>query len=135
MRNGSHRFWLCIAAAVAVTGIAVPAASAGVHKYDTKAKITFTGNKFVYGWVKSKVWKCEGNRRVVLFKERRGADRKLGAARTRHKYGWGDWALVPHQPGGLLYLKVTRAKRDGDVCLADRSGTVDSGELVHRAVG
>jgi hypothetical protein len=32
MRNGSHRLWLCIAAAVAVIVIAVPAASAGVDK-------------------------------------------------------------------------------------------------------
>jgi hypothetical protein len=35
MRNGSHRFWLCIAAAVAITVIAVPAASAYIGKYNT----------------------------------------------------------------------------------------------------
>jgi hypothetical protein len=147
MRNASHGFWLCIAAAVAVTVIAVPAASASVHKYDSKVTITHESGAFGddrdachtgvagrcvlwHGEVFSEVRKCERNRRVVLFKQRRGADRKLGVDRTgpatpqpdyRAANEWGFNA----PSGGDVYVKVRRAVRHGDVCLADRtfSGT------------
>jgi hypothetical protein len=137
MRNGSHRFWPCIAAAVAVIVIAVPAASAGVHKYNTKQYITHEGGAigpapagyvFWEGGVHSKVKKCMEGRRVVLVRKRSGADRKIGTARTVWKYGRGDWGLnAPRH--GRVYAEVRRkVLEDGDVCrAAPRSRTVRNG--------
>ena len=92
MRNGSHRFWLCIAAAVAVIVIAVPAASAKVVWYDTGLSLQLKRHNGAYhGYVMSKVRTCERGRRVVLFRQRRGADHKLGSDRTN---GHGLFAVV-----------------------------------------
>jgi hypothetical protein len=126
MRNGSHRFWLCITAAVAVSVIAVPAASAGVHKHDTELTIGREAGPFFHGFVKSQVRKCERGRQVILFKKRPGADRKLGTARIhRHNLDRGDWGLhLDHQPNGRVYAKVTPKVRDRYVCRADRSPTI-----------
>ena len=143
MRNGSHGFWLCIAAAGAVFVVAVPAASAGVHKYDTKLTITRelvpgpNGEVFWHGFVKSDrdrnpeyhyakaVRKCMEGRRVVLFKQRPGADRKLGTDRSNFDpdANKGKWGLLA-RPVHLVYARVRAKVRDGYVCRADRSKTV-----------
>jgi hypothetical protein len=123
MRNGSHRFWLCIAAAVAVTVIAVPVASAGVRKYDTEMTIREEHGRFS-GTVWSEripisvpdrenlVKKCMNGRRVILFKQRPGA----------------DWQVSPPtgtlHDGDHVYAKATRKVSNGFVCRADRSMTL-----------
>jgi hypothetical protein len=146
MRSGRHRFWLCIAAAAAVSVIAVPAASAGVRKYDTALTIRqehpgrFVGTVWserVPGADRSNlVKKCMNGRRVILFKQRPGADRKLGADRS----SGGDPAIVSSRSGdwqvsapkGTLhhgdhvYAKATRKVGNGFVCRADRSPTVSA---------
>ena len=88
-RVTTELFWPFIAAAVAVTAIAVPAAWAGVHKYDTKLSFNWDANHDGTalfhggaGGVQSKVRKCERGRRVVLFKQRPGADRKFATAES-----------------------------------------------------
>jgi hypothetical protein len=143
MRNRSHRLWLCIAAAVAVTVIAVPVASAGVRKYDTEMTIRKEDGR-VLGTVWSEripgadrsnlVRKCMNGRRVILFKQRPGADRKLGADRTSGgdptdpSTRSGDWQVSP--PTGMLhdgddvYAKATRESHGGFVCRDDRSKTL-----------
>jgi hypothetical protein len=133
MRNGSHRFWLCIAAAVAVSAIAVPAASAGVPKYDTKLTIWKEAGRLYHGDVKSEVGKCERGRQVTLFKKRPGADRRVGTVlSSRHGTNGDDlltggkWAIraLGLQPGDRAYAKVTPKVRDRFVCRADRSKTL-----------
>jgi hypothetical protein len=54
-----------IAAAVVVTVIAVPAASAGVRKYDTEVTITKDRGFLYHGVVNSEVRKCVRGRRVI----------------------------------------------------------------------
>lgn len=133
MRNASHRFWPCIAAAVAVAVIAVPAAAAGVRKYDTEVTIAKDGfgqhEVLVHGSVISEGKKCELARRWVLFKARPGADRKLYAGLSAYSGGsdaaWG--AGVPKvflHRGVRLYAKVRRKSGHGYVCRADRSETL-----------
>jgi hypothetical protein len=145
VRNASHRFWPCIAAAVAVSVIAVPAASAGVRKYDTELTIRKEHGSFL-GTVWSErvpnsvpdrenlVRKCMNRRRVILFKQRPGADRKLGADRssggdpTIPSTRSGDWQVsVPKgtlRHGDHVYAKATRKVGNGFVCRADRSKTL-----------
>ena len=138
MRNGSHRFWLCIAAAVTVSVIAVPAASAGVHKYDTHVEFSWdqphNGTAVFHGGgggVQSKVRKCEDGRRVVLFKRRPGADREIAHDESvfRRDYGFGDFGFGPPKgtfhKGDRIYVQVKReVLNDGDVCRADHSKTM-----------
>ena len=64
-------------------------------------------------------------RRVVLFKQRPGADRKLGTDRSRFRSMARGcfWQVVVHRatPTRRVYAKVRRKERDGFVCRADRS--------------
>lgn len=117
----SHGFWCCIAAAVAVIAVAVPAASAGIHKYET----TLLGHKerfYFHGYMTSEVNKCERRRRVVLFRKLPGADRKVDTDQSNRE---GDWSfIIEHREGERrFYVRVTRELRqdEGYVCLADRS--------------
>jgi hypothetical protein len=122
-----------IAAAVAVTVIAVPAASAGVQRHGAKVTITHECCPFGpdraacdnaspghcvlwHGSVESEVRKCE-RRRVVLFRVRPGADRRLGATRSER----GEWSL--NAPVGERTYAMVKRKvlKDGDVCLAART--------------
>ena len=123
MRNASHRFWTCIAAAVAVSVIAVPAASAGVVKYDTSLQSGHTERCCYHGRVASKVKKCERGRRVVLYKQRPGADRKVDHVRT----GTDAWWSFAKRGRGDFYAKATRERHKGFVCLPARAPTVNLG--------
>lgn len=137
MRNGSHRLWLCIAAAVAGTVIAVPAASADVVKHDTELTIAKDRTRFYHGRVISepRARECEDGRRVVVFKQRPGADRKLGTTRSeveeRDGGTWeGVWGLVISRSVHRVYAKVQRKESDRFVCRRDRSATLGDGDHV-----
>ena len=64
-------------------------------------------------------------RRVVLFKQRPGADRRLGKDRSHFVHGehhrFTQWGIVEPRWEGRLYAKVMRKRRDWSVCRADRS--------------
>ena len=63
-------------------------------------------------------------RRVVVFKRRPGADRKLGTTESELRRPNGEvasWGL--NGPRGHVYAKVRRKAGDGYVCRADRSPT------------
>jgi hypothetical protein len=119
--------------ALACAGLAA-AASAGVDKYDTKVWLTWDAySSLIHAparGVESKVEKCEGGRRVILFKQRRGPDRKLGATKSVFEHygdGTGNWGIeggAKLHRGDRVYVKVRRkVLDDGDVCLAARSTT------------
>ena len=111
-----------------------------VVKYDTELTIT-TERGFLYhgsvlsdrdgnpGYDPAKaVRECMDGRRVILFKQRRGADRRLATLRSefRPDYGRGDWGM-PRGPGmghARVYAKVRPKVSDGFVCRADRSPTI-----------
>ena len=61
-------------------------------KYDTELTITHGHGHFLLGGMRSEFGKCEGGRRVGVFKWRPvGADRKVGAATSHNAF----WAVPP----------------------------------------
>ena len=67
-------------------------------------------------------------RRVVLFKQRPGADRKLATLRSQFRpdYGKGIWGMprAPAASDAQVYAKVRREVHDEFVCRGDRSATI-----------
>jgi hypothetical protein len=131
------RFAIVIGVAAAgsmALGAQTATAAPDVVKYDTKLTITHEGHRtnrgvLWHGGVGSEVRKCELTRRVVLFKQRPGADRKLGADRTGGPGSPADrWGLVA-PTRGHVYAKVRPEVGDGFVCRADRSRTIENGDL------
>ena len=114
--------------AAGLIGAMAAPASAGVHKHDTRLTITFDFHRSFHGELKSKVHKCELRRRGVLFKDRRGADRKLGANESHTgPDAADDWWIRVHGPiqhNDRVYAKARRESSDGYVCRADRSETI-----------
>ena len=110
--------------------------AAAVVEYDTKLTLTKDQGANYHGFVKSDsdrdpeydsakaVKKCMEGRRVVVWKLRPGADRKLGTERTEFQpyLGWGNWWLyVDRDYGDRVRAQVKRKVRDGYVCRADRA--------------
>ena len=122
---------ICVAAAGVM---ALGAQTAAAATYNTKLTIKFDGGVF-YGHVCSDSGgarycgnagggeKCEAGRRVTLFKQRPGADRKLGKPRNSQRDGY--WA-VPHLAENGVYATVSPKVGDGFVCGGDRSRTMFS---------
>ena len=107
------------AAGVMALGAQTTVATPDVVKYDTK----LGGHKegvFFHGPVNSEDRKCKDGRRVVVFKQRPGADRKVNE--TRSEDGWWEIGGPNHHYHGRLYARVTRELHTGNgfVCLADR---------------
>jgi hypothetical protein len=144
------------AAGVMALGAQSAAAAPGIVKYDTKLTIFKGGHRrgchdrppktsrphcaLWHGGVESDrdrnpsydeanaVWECMARRRVTLFKQRPGADRKLGTdgSKLRPEWGEGFWGMKAPERG-RVYAKVTPKVGDGFVCSADRSRTVRDG--------
>ena len=101
-------------------------------QYDTELTITqdappgHPGLLGLLGGMTSEFGKCEGGRRVGVFKWRPvGADRKVGAATSHNAF----WAVPPRflklQPGRhRLYVTVKPTGGDQYLCRADRSETI-----------
>jgi hypothetical protein len=130
------------AAGVMALGAQTAAAAPDVVKHDTKLTITHEVQKTDHGvlWhggVRSEVRKCVEGRRVVLFKERPGADRKLGSDRNgtgAAGFGQGPrargWSWGVRAPtGGRVYAKA----KETPVCRAGRSRTVKNGGRGYRS--
>jgi hypothetical protein len=89
-----------------------------------------------HGGLGSEVRKCVEGRRVILFQQLPGPDRKLGSDRIKNKNlgeaadpadpGWFRWYIWASMDG-RVYAKVMPKVRDGFVCRADRSRTVVNG--------
>ena len=122
------------AAGVMALGAQTVTAAPKVVKYDTKLTTIFQdGGGNLHGSVKSEAKWCERGRRVVLFKQRPGADRRLGPARISHHIGahhdspgaiWNAW-VAPRAHGWQVYAEVRRRVRVRHrlVCLPARSPT------------
>jgi hypothetical protein len=103
------------------------AAAPDVVKYDTELTIAEgSRGRLYHGRVLSQpeVRKCMEGRRVVLIKQRPGADRKLGTSRSQWGDGEGHWRVVIPQTGARVYVKVRPKVSDRFVCRADRSETI-----------
>jgi hypothetical protein len=102
-----------------------------VVKYGTDLTIARDQTRFYHGDVQSKVKKCAEGRRVLLFEQRPGRDRELGAAQSSWEPGRAPWGVVVPRSKGLqrgdrIYAKAIRKEGSGYVCLPDRSH-----DLVH----
>ncbi len=119
------------AASVMALGAQTATAAPDVVKYDTEVTIS-KDMDIVWGVVESKVRNCHKLRRVVLFKQRPGADRKLRTVRSSsHQFpspGRSGWRVSDRsirgqvQRGDVLYAQVPREVHDEFVCRRDRSG-------------
>jgi hypothetical protein len=127
------RFAIVIGVA-AVGAMALGAQTAAAATYNTKLTITQDQGPLIHGHVVSgDRKKCEVGRWVTLFKQRPGADRKLGADRSagpRERQlaalgERGDWSVgVPQAKAGWhVYATVSPKVGDGFVCNGDRSPT------------
>ena len=135
MNKMGKRFAIVIGATalgVMALGAQTATAAPDVVKYDTELTIAVDRAHDYHGHVNSKVMKCKPERRVILFKVRPGADRKLGTARSQpegERAGVWVWGVVVHFPTehqhGDVYAKVRRkVPNDRFVCHADRSKTL-----------
>jgi hypothetical protein len=133
------KLFVLIAAIVAVTAIAVTAASAGVHHHTVEidSNVTFSskapplppGGHKLHGRVESKRHACEVDRKVKVFHVQRGPGRN-GLHATERTNQRGQW-VHGHGfgPGGGYYARVVRTvvhtKRAAGtiVCEGDRSPT------------
>ena len=93
---------------------------------------------FYHGLVRSRVKKCIDGRRVLLFEQRPGRDRELGAGRSgiapfgldaTGQFPENAWGVMVAQSKGLqrgdrIYAKANRKERSDYVCRADRSKTL-----------
>jgi hypothetical protein len=119
------------AAGVMALGAQTAAAAPDVVKYDTTLFLTKDGGSNYHGSVESEVRKCMEGRRVVVFKLRPGADRKLGTERSDLEPSdlsdpgsdpLGYWWLnVDRDYDTRVRAKVTRKVGDRYVCRADRA--------------
>jgi hypothetical protein len=129
-REMGKRFAIVIgvaAIAVMALGAQTAAAAPEVVRYDTELTIRKERLTYYRGGVESEIRKCERGRRVVLFEQRPGADRRLGTDRSRFtpRYpGQGYWEVTVHRGKRRAYAEVRREVRDGFVCRADRSPTI-----------
>jgi len=125
----AKRFAIVIGVAAAgVMALGAQPATA-VVEYDTELTIN-KDNGLVYGSVRSDVRKCKVGRRVVLFRQDRGADTRLGMSLSGTSGGpVGSWGVrVGRAPEGWrVYAKAKHKVRDQFVCLADRSRTYTVG--------
>jgi hypothetical protein len=114
-------------AAVGVTALGAQTVMAGKDR---------TGLVPWHGGLGSEVRKCVDGRRVILFKQRPGPDRKLGSDRIKQLGeaadpagpGWFRWYIWAPM-GGRVYAKVMPKVGDGFVCRADRSRTIVNGRV------
>jgi hypothetical protein len=115
---------ICVAAAGVM---ALGAQTALAATYNTLLRITqdrSPPHTLIHGRVNSGGGKkCEVGRRVTLFKQRPGADRKLGAVRSQSGGPAGRWGMgVPQAKAGWhVYATVSPKVGDGFVCRPDRS--------------
>jgi len=132
----THRLGDSGAAAAGVRALGAQTAAAGpdVVKYDTTLTLTKDGGDDYHGSVMSDrdrnpvydpatgVRKCMEGRRVILFKLRPGADRRLGARGTRFAGGVGRWrVLAGRDYGRRVRAKVRREEHHRYVCRADHT--------------
>jgi hypothetical protein len=104
-------------------------------EHSTSLTIAKDIDRLYHGRVRSKVKECSVGRQVLLFEQRRGKDRELGANRSgvapvgvegEGQFPEKDWAIYPARSielhrGARIYAEAPREERSGYVCRADRS--------------
>ena len=124
------RFAILIGLAAAGV-MALGAQTAFAATYNTRLTITVEQGPLIHGLVFSGGGRgCDIGRRVTLFKQRPGADRKIFAVRSGARFGTkkpsppaGGWGRTVRQAkaGWRVYAEATSKVGDGFVCSGDRS--------------
>ena len=118
---------LALALAIGIEAALASNAATAVVKYGTDLSIARDARLFYHGEVRSGIVKCMDGRRVLLFEQLPGRDRKLGVARSSwERPGRAPWGVVvPRskelQRGDRIYAKAIRKEGSGYVCRPDRS--------------
>ena len=99
-----------IALMAVLGGVVLSAGIAGAHTKSYKSGSSYgyptSGAEFVVGDLQSSNVKCEPGRRIKLFLERGGADRKVGTTRTNSTGFWEIKADL--QKGKRYYMRASR---------------------------
>jgi hypothetical protein len=127
------RFTIVIGVAAAGVMALGAQTAAAAATYNTRLTIGEGRGRTIHGLVSSGGGKkCEVGRRVTLFKQQPGADRKIIDVRSEGGApapfeGFGTWGLgvrqgsLPVKAGWRVYAKATPKVGDGFVCRGDRS--------------
>ena len=124
--NAPQRTLRRTALAVAIGGTvalgAVVPAAAGDMPFDSKIRLKNAFPAF-HGKVKSDSDMCVANRKVRMFKEKKGEDKLLGKDRTDVD---GYWEVLQEPGSGVYYAKVNQYANEstGLVCLPAKSKKV-----------
>ena len=121
-----RRLGITLGALVAVVLVAAPPGGARVV-----AESEVTISRFLplyHGKVKSAYQECKANRKVILYRKRPGADKKIGTDRANDNGRW-KVAISGSPPNGAkYYAKVRNYEASGTgtglSCSNDRSPTV-----------
>jgi hypothetical protein len=130
-----HKMGKRFAIVIGVAAVGVMALTATSFSTQLPGPDPRTGLVPWHGGLGSEVRKCVEGRRVILFKQLPGPDRKLGSDRSKKlgeaadaaDPGWFRWWIWASMDG-RVYAKVMPKVRDGFVCRADRSRTVVNGK-------
>ena len=108
--------------------LAIPIALIGTGAlasvFDSEVSIHFNDNKGLFKGHVDSTSECEAGRKVVVFKARKGDDKKIGSDMTNAQ---GKWKVDKNHANGKYYAKVKKstlagyASAPGDTCAADRS--------------
>lgn len=98
---------------------AVAPATAQDQPFESKIRLKNSAPAF-HGKVKSESSLCISNRKVRLFKAKKGEDKVLGKGRTDFE---GKWQILKEPKSGVYYAKVNQFLQESPqlVCLPDRS--------------
>ncbi len=121
MRTKRTRIALAIGLAGALALAAAMPAAAQDMTYESKIRLKNAAPAF-HGKVKSESTLCVPNRKVRLFKAKRGEDDKLlGKTRTDSE---GRWEILKTPKSGVYYAKVNQYESTTYDCLPDKSKKV-----------
>jgi hypothetical protein len=120
-----------VALAVGIALVAVPAADAGGGKASTRVTIdaVFSAPDGTYfsGDIFSSRKACKNNREVIVFRQKAGADQRIGQTRSFRGlvdpgYFWTMHKANQFYPSGQYYAKVNPTSK----CRGDKSGLLAS---------
>lgn len=122
MKLTSRRAGVAVATAVAAFAASAATAPAADQPFDSKIRLT-ERFPFAHGKVKSDSPDCIANRKVRLFKVKRGDDKVLGKTRTGSD---GKWEILQEEKPGVYYAKVNQYADEatGLFCLPAKSKQV-----------
>lgn len=104
MKLTSRRAGLVAAIAVAAFAAGTVSAPAADQPFESKIRLT-ERFPFAHGKVKSDSPDCIANRKIRLFKVKKGDDKVLGKTRTGSD---GKWEILRDPKSGVYYAKVNQ---------------------------